>query len=185
MSTIPYAEVVSYWVAAGSSKWFNTDTAFDDDIRTRYLALHYAAARRELDDWGENAEGMLALLLLLDQFPRNMFRGSAHAWVTDPLARMFARRALGRGFDRQIPEALRFFFYLPFEHSEQLGDQDLCCKLVEDWVAEGGDPDNLKWAEIHRDIIRKFGRFPHRNPALGRDSTEEELAFLKDGGFSG
>ncbi len=177
--------MISYWRDAGPRKWFNKDEAFDADIRARFEAAHLAAARRELDAWADGVEGTLGLLLLLDQFPRNMYRASAHAFATDPLARHFARHALHHGFDRQADPAVRFFFYLPFEHSEAMEDQDLCRRLVIDWIGEGGDPDNLKWVDIHRDIIAKFGRFPHRNPALGRDSTEEELAFLKDGGFSG
>ncbi len=177
--------MVSYWLTAGPRKWFSKDAAFDADIRARFEPLHHSAARRELDDLAATGEALLALLLLLDQFPRNMYRGSAHAFATDPLARMFARQALEMGFDRAAATELRFFFYLPFEHSEAPADQDLCVQLVTDWIAEDGDPDNLKWAEIHRDIIRRFGRFPHRNSALGRDSTPEELAFLAEGGFAG
>jgi uncharacterized protein (DUF924 family) len=185
MSTIPSAEVVAYWLDAGPRKWFNKDEAFDADIRARFEALHLSASRRELDAWAETGEGLLALLLLLDQFPRNMYRGSGHAFATDPLARRFARLALERGFDHAAASKVRFFFYLPFEHSELPADQDLCRQLVVAWIAEGGDPDNLKWVDIHGDIIRRFGRFPHRNAALGRDSTAEELAFLADGGFAG
>ena len=176
---------MAYWLDAGPRKWFAKDEAFDQDIQTRFEALHFSASRREVDAWAETGEGLLALLLLLDQFPRNMYRGSAHQFATDPLARSFARLALRRGFDRAAATEVRFFFYLPFEHSEQLDDQSLCRKLVIDWIAEGGDPDNLKWVDIHRDIITRFGRFPHRNAALGRDSTAEELEFLKDGGFAG
>jgi uncharacterized protein (DUF924 family) len=185
MSPIPSTEVVSYWLAAGPGKWFAKDDALDGDIRARFEGLHHAAARRELDAWADTGEGMLALLLTLDQFPRNMYRGSAHAFATDPLARMFARRAVAAGFDKTAPELVRFFFYLPFEHSEAMGDQELCRSLTEGWVAEGGDADNLKWVNIHRDIIVRFGRFPHRNAALGRESTAEELAFLAEGGFAG
>ena len=176
---------MAYWLDAGPRKWFTKDAAFDSDIRARFETLHFAASRRELDAWAETGDGLLGLLLLLDQFPRNMYRGSGHAFATDPLARTFARLALERGFDRAAAAKVRFFFYLPFEHSEQLADQDLCRKLVVEWIAEGGDLDNLKWVDIHRDIIKRFGRFPHRNAALGRESTPEELAFLKDGGFSG
>ncbi|HEY3811795.1 MAG TPA: DUF924 family protein [Caulobacteraceae bacterium] len=185
MSTIPSAEVVAYWLAAGPRKWFAKDEAFDADIRARFEALHFAAARRELDAWAATGESLLGLLLLVDQFPRNMYRGSAHAFATDPLARMFARQALERGFDRAADKAVRPFFYLPFEHSEFLADQDFGCERVAQWVDEGGDADTLKWANIHRDIIKRFGRFPHRNAAFGRESTPEELAFLADGGFSG
>jgi len=118
---------------------------------------------------------------VLDQFPRNMFRGDARTFAADPLARAVAERALARGFDRAVAPALRTFFYLPFEHSENLADQERCVALNR--AAE--DEDGLKWAELHADIIRRFGRFPHRNKALGRATTPEEQAFLDSGGFAG
>jgi len=179
------ADVLSYWREAGPKKWFAKDEAFDSDIRTRWEATHFAAARRELDAWEQTAEGALALLILLDQFPRNMYRGSAHAFATDPLARRIAKAMVARGFDRQLGGDVRFFAYLPYEHSEDPADQAECIRLVEAWIAEGGDPDNIRWVKIHADIIARFGRFPHRNPALGRESTPQELAFLAEGGFSG
>ena len=175
------ADVVTFWAKAGPKAWFSKSAAFDAEIRERFEALHHAAARGELDGWAETAEGALALLLLLDQFPRNMFRGSPHAFATDPLARKVARLAVDRGFDRQAAPELRQFFYLPFEHSEHPEDQDQGVALC----AESGDADLVKWAGIHRDIITRFGRFPHRNASLGRTSSEEEQAFLKGGGFSG
>ena len=120
-------------------------------------------------------------MILLDQFPRNLYRNSAHAVATDPKARSIARAAVEAGFDRQVDPALRTFFYLPFEHSEDLADQDYGLALN----TEAGDPDNIKWAAIHRDIIVQFGRFPHRNGALGRVTTPQEQEFLDEGGFSG
>jgi uncharacterized protein (DUF924 family) len=178
------AEVVAFWRNAGPKAWFSKTPAFDQDLRTRFLDLHFAASRGELNAWAETAEGALALLLLLDQFPRNMFRGSAHAFATDPLARTVARRAIERGFDEQLPLELRPFLYLPFEHSEHPADQtlsvELCGKLV-----PLGDGESLKWAKIHQDIIERFGRFPHRNACLGRPTLAEEQAFLEGGGFSG
>jgi uncharacterized protein (DUF924 family) len=179
------AEVITFWRDAGPGKWFSKDAAFDETIRTRFEALHCRASRRELDAWGESAEGALALLLLLDQFPRNLWRGSGHAFATDPLALSIAREAVRRGFDRSGPQDLRVFYYVPFEHSERIEDQDRCVALVEAWIAEGGDADFLRWVHIHRDILVRFGRFPHRNPMLGRESTGEELAFLASGGFAG
>ena len=175
------SDVVTFWTEAGPRAWYKKSQAFDDQIRERFEALHHAAARGELDDWAKTAEGALALLLLLDQFPRNLYRGSPHAFATDPLARQVAREAVGRGFDGQIDPDLRQFFYLPFEHSEHLEDQD-------HGVAQcgaSGDPRLAKWAHIHRDIIARFGRFPHRNGSLGRTSTEAEQAFLDEGGFAG
>ncbi len=172
------ADVIAFWQEAGPPKWFKKNPEFDAEIRARFEALHHVAARRELDGWAETADGALALLLLLDQFPRNLWRNSAHAFATDPLAKMFAERAVAAGFDRQVAPALQNFFHLPFEHSEALADQDRA-------VALAVDADALKWAEIHRDIIVRFGRFPHRNAALGRVTTAEEQAFLDGGGFGG
>ena len=175
------AEVVTFWRDAGPKRWFSKDSAFDDDIRQRFLGQHEDAAAGKLSGWETTAEGALALLILLDQFPRNMFRGQARAFATDPLARAIAAGALVRGFDAQAPDGMRGFFYLPFEHSENLADQE---RAVAFYKAVG-DADGLKWAEIHADIIRRFGRFPHRNAALGRASTQEEQAFLDAGGFAG
>ncbi len=180
------SDVIAFWREAGPRAWFTKDAAFDAAIRTRFEALHFIAARRELDGWRESAEGSIALLLLLDQFPRNLWRGSGHAFATDPLARDVARHAVARGFDRDPGFSdLRFFFYLPFEHSEALADQDECVRLVQGCIDEGGDADDMRWVKIHRDIIVRFGRFPHRNAALGRATTAEEQAFLDGGGFSG
>jgi uncharacterized protein (DUF924 family) len=173
-------EILTFWKDAGPGKWFAKNRAFDADIRTRFLETHFAAARRELDDWAQTAEGALALLILLDQFPRNLFRGSAHAFATDPLARGVAARAVEAGFDLSFPAQLRCFFYLPFEHSEDLGDQERSVLLN----APLGEQER-KYALIHRDIIARFGRFPHRNASLGRETTAEEQSFLDEGGFSG
>lgn len=171
--------MVTFWRDAGPGKWFRGGEAFDDACR-RFETTHLAAARRELDGWAETAEGTLALLLLLDQMPRNLWRGTAHMWATDPLARMFAHRGLDRGFDRSGPEDLRAFWYLPFQHSERLEDHDRGLAAMADLDAEA-----TKWARHHREIVVRFGRFPHRNAALGRESTPEEQAFLESGGFSG
>jgi uncharacterized protein (DUF924 family) len=172
--------VLTFWRAAGPDKWFAKDTAFDDEIRVRFLATYEAAAARTLA-WDDTAEGALALLIVLDQFPRNMFRGSARAFAADPLARELATRAIARGFDLAVAVPERGFFYLPFEHSETLADQERGVALNR----ASGDADALKWAERHADIIRRFGRFPHRNAVLGRATTAEEQAFLDGGGFAG
>ena len=175
------AEVIAFWREAGPERWFEKNEVFDEAVRARFLALHERAAAGELKDWENSAEGRLALLLLFDQFPRNMFRGTARAFATDELARAIAAGALLKGFDAQVPSDLRTFLYLPFEHSEDMADQERGLALY----TATGDQDDLKWAQIHADIIRRFGRFPHRNAALGRSTTPEEQAFLNAGGFAG
>jgi len=175
------ADVVAFWREAGPKRWFEKDAAFDDEIRRRFLKAHEAAAAGALISWEANAEGALALLILLDQFPRNMFRGQARAFATDSQARAITAGALVRGFDSQVPAELRSFFYLPFEHSEDVADHARGVALY----TAAGDADGLKWAKIHADIIRRFGRFPHRNAVLGRATTPEEQKFLDDGGFKG
>lgn len=173
-------EIVSFWRDSGPDRWFAGGDTFDAECRTRFLEAHLLAARRELEHWIADAEGALALVLLLDQIPRNVFRRSGHAFATDGLAREYASRALTLGFDTQVDPALRRFFYLPFEHSEAMADQERALELFSR-VAPEGD----RWAQLHYDIIRRFGRFPHRNSALGRESTTEERQFLAEGGFSG
>jgi uncharacterized protein (DUF924 family) len=180
-----YAEIVEFWRLAGSKKWFARDEAFDASIRDRFETVHFAASRGEYADWAETAEGALALLLLTDQFPRNLFRGSAHAYATDPIARALAEAALARDLHLEVEPALRPFFFLPYEHSEALGDQDCSVVLFEAHERECGDADSLKWAYLHKELIERFGRFPHRNRALGRTSTPEEEAYLAGGGFKG
>ena len=179
--TIGPADVLTFWTEAGHDRWFEKDDAFDAEIRRRFLATHEKAAAGKLADWETSAEGALALLILLDQFPRNMFRNSARAFATDPQARAVTAAALLRGFDAQVPANLRGFFYLPFEHSEDMADQERGLALY----AAAGDADGLKWAKLHADIVRRFGRFPHRNAVLGRTTTPEEQAFLDGGGFAG
>jgi uncharacterized protein (DUF924 family) len=179
------ADVIEFWRRAGPARWFKKDDAFDAVIRLKFEPTHHAAARGEYDHWAESADGALALLILLDQFPRNLYRGSAHSWATDPLARRMAVEAVARGHDKRCEAALRSFFYLPFEHAENLADQDHGVALCQAMKAETGDEGNLKWAIQHRDIIARFGRFPHRNQALGRETTAEEQAFLDGGGFAG
>jgi len=174
------ATVLAFWRAAGPDKWFEKDAAFDAAIREQFLATYEAAATGRLA-WDDDPEGTLALLVVLDQFPRNIFRNSARAFAADPLARTVAMRAIERGFDQKIAVPERSFFYLPFEHSESLADQERCVALNR----ASGDADGLKWAEVHADIIRRFGRFPHRNQVLGRVTTPEEQAFLDGGGFAG
>lgn len=174
------AEVVAFWREAGPDRWFAKDPAFDARFRERFLDLHFAAARREHDHWCGSAEGVLALAILLDQYPRNAFRGTGHMYATDPLARMFARRAIDLGHDAAVEPALRLFLYLPFAHSEDIADQDRSVAL-----AATLKPPNPDHARRHRGIIARFGRFPHRNPILGRETTPEEQAYLDGGGYRG
>ena len=173
------AEIVSFWREAGHDKWFTQDDDFDQAIQSRFLPTHEAAANGALAGWQDSAEGALALVLLFDQFPRNMFRGTGRAFATDALARAVADRALARGFDQATDPALRQFFYLPFMHSEALVDNDRSMRLYEAL----GNAEQLRYATEHRDVIQKFGRFPHRNRALGRETTAAEQAFLEAAGL--
>ena len=175
------ADIVAFWKEAGPDKWFAKDDAFDAEFRRRFEADHLAAARRERDDWLDTPHGALALCLLLDQFPRNVFRGTGHAFATDPLARLIARRAIAAGHDQAVEEELRPFFYLPLQHSEDMADQRQSLALFGALTAPNAD----KWARHHHDVIARFGRFPHRNAALGRVTTPEEVAFLEADGFKG
>lgn len=175
------SDVVGFWKDAGAQgRWFDKDVGFDRIFRDRYLNLHMAVAARRYDGWIENPNGALTLLILTDQFPRNAFRGTAHMYATDPVARHYARLAHAAGHMERVEPDLRLFFCLPFAHSEDMDDQALSVKLN----ARLGQP-WLDHAEGHRDIIRRFGRFPHRNPMLGRATTAQEAGFLKAGGFQG
>lgn len=178
-------DVIGFWTQAGPEKWFAKSDAFDQAIRLRFEPTHFAAARGEYDAWTATAEGVLALLLLIDQFPRNLFRNSGHAFATDPLARKVAREALAAGFDKQLDPKLRPFLYLPLQHSEAMADQDQALAHFNALADEQGDPEIAKWAKHHHAIIARFGRFPHRNRQLGRKTTPEEQAFLEEDGWVG
>jgi uncharacterized protein (DUF924 family) len=175
------ADILAFWREAGSERWYKKDDAFDADVRRRFLDLWQQAAAGDLASWEVDDDGALALVIVLDQFPRNMFRGDARTFSTDAKAREVAARAIARGADTRIDPGLLEFLYMPFMHSEVLADQERCIALFRG----GGRPDNVKFAEVHADIIRRFGRFPHRNAVLGRATTAEEQAFLDSGGFSG
>jgi uncharacterized protein (DUF924 family) len=174
-------ETIAFWTDAGPDRWFAADPDFDALVRARFLPLHETAARGDLAGWETSCEGALALLLLLDQFPRNMFRGAPRAFATDSRALAVAERAIAREFDRAYALPLRRFFYLPFMHAENLARQKRCEALC----IAAGDEEGASFATVHREIIEKFGRFPHRNPILGRATTDEEQAFLDAGGFAG
>ena len=173
-------QVVDFWREAGPEKWFEKNDAFDSVFRERFVETHEKAARGDLDGWSESAEGSLALLILLDQFPRNCFRNTTRMYATDPHALRIARKAIAAGHDRKFDGPIRVFFYLPFAHSEDMADQEEAVRLN----ALLGE-EFAKHARGHRDIVAKFGRFPHRNSILGRDSTADEQAFLDGGGFAG
>jgi len=179
--TLPSAhDVVQFWREAGPKRWFAKDEAFDAEFAHRFVEVHHAAARGELDGWMHDAEGTLALLVLLDQLPRNAWRDNAHMLATDGKALAVAHHAVDAGFDRQLEGVLRPFFYMPFMHSEVLAEQErslVHCSAL--------DANTHRFAVLHRDIVARFGRFPHRNRMLGRASTPEELQFLAEGGFKG
>ncbi len=174
-------EVVRFWQEAGPDAWFTKSAEFDELCRSGFLSAYERAAGGEFAGWEGSPDGALALVILLDQMPRNMFRGNPRTWATDPLALEVAQRAIASGYNKQVPQELRQFFYLPLMHAESLAAQERSVALYE----AHGDPDNLKWARHHRDIIARFGRFPHRNAVLGRETTREELAYLEQDPFRG
>ena len=173
--------IVDFWREAGPERWFEKDEAFDAEIGARFGDIYEQAARGELEAWREYPTGALALVILLDQFPRNMFRDSPRAFATDEKALAIAREALARGDADTVGDDLNQFLAVPLMHAEDLEAQEECVR----WMGEIGDEKNLAYAEDHRDIIARFGRYPHRNPVLGRTTTPEEQAFLDGGGFAG
>jgi len=179
-SPVDARAVVEFWRDAGPKMWFAKDADFDRRFRERFLGQHEAAARGEFADWRATADGSLALVLLLDQYPRNAFRDTPRMYATDALARQVADTAIAVGHDRAVAEDLAVFFYLPFGHSETLSEQERCVELA----ARLGDPHPAR-ARHHCDIVRRFGRFPHRNALLGRATTAEEQRYLDEGGYKG
>ncbi len=193
-------DVLAFWLGSldehglaapeARARWFKKDPAFDEEIRERFGALHAALAGRRLESWLDEARPALAYVIVLDQFSRNMFRGTPGMYATDPQALEASRRILDTGFDHQLSAAGRGFVRMPFMHSEALADQDRCIELFRTLAEELGGPagasvaENVKYAHMHRDIVARFGRFPHRNRILGRACTEEEEAFLKSPGSS-
>ena len=173
-------EILDFWWAADSPKWFNGGEAFDQEIRENFEADVEAANHGDYDDWTKTPHGTLALLLLLDQFSRNIYRGSPKAFASDAKAVQVALESLNKNFHQAYPMGCRMFFFMPFQHSEEMNMQDLSVDLFR----RLGDQDAYHYALIHMDVIRRFGRFPHRNKVLGRTSTPEETEFLASGGFS-
>lgn len=174
MSDARALEVLRFWFDEHPKDWFAKKPELDAEIRRRFHALYLEAAAGGLEGWRDELRACLALVILLDQFPRNMFRGEAQAFATDALARTAARRILAHGWNVRLSQSEQLFAYLPFEHSESLEDQNLSCELMKNFDAE-----LRRYAERHREIIDRFGRFPHRNGILGRESTAAEIEFLK------
>ena len=177
-------EVIDFWLQEiGPTGWYVASFGVDEHIRERFGALVDRAKAGELDEWSETPDGALALLILLDQFSRNLHRGKPEAFEADPKARDIARAAIAKNHDLEIAEPGRQFFYLPFEHSEDLADQDLSVQLFTDRM-ENLSETLMHHVRQHRELIKRFGRFPFRNEALGRLSTEEEITFLAEGGYA-
>jgi uncharacterized protein (DUF924 family) len=169
------APLLDFWFSPRVEKlWFHSTPAFDDELRQRFTVTYTSACNNELESWEQSAHGALALVILFDQIPLNIFRGEAQSFATESRARAVAERAIVRGFDAELTDSQKAFLYLPYMHSEQLADQDKSVELFK----QAGLANNLRFAEHHREIVRRFGRFPHRNAILGRPSTPEELAWL-------
>jgi uncharacterized protein (DUF924 family) len=169
------ADILAFWFSPEMAKrWFNATPALDEHIRARYERLWSRAARGECHHWTATPEGSLALAILLDQFPLNMFRGKPESFSTEQLAVRVALDAVSRGQDARLPRERVAFLYMPLMHSESLSDQERSVALFE----AAGLEENLRFAKHHRELIRRFGRFPHRNAILGRESTPEEIAYL-------
>lgn len=177
-------DIHAFWFGAAvpDPRWFRKDPAFDAEIRTRYGAAIEAALEGAYEAWSATPRGALARILLLDQFTRNVFRGTPRAFAGDPLALDVAGRAVDAGFDRELGPNERWFLYLPFEHAEDAAAQDRSLGLFGALARETGERGPLEWAEKHAAVIRRFGRYPHRNAILGRASTPEELAYLDEPG---
>jgi uncharacterized protein (DUF924 family) len=185
-------EILAFWFGREGEEdygefrgaWFTKDPNFDREIRDRFEDVYKEALAGKLEIWKEEARSCLALIVVLDQFPRNMFRGDARMYAADGLALVTARHAVERAYDRELPPFQRMFVYLPFEHSEDLEDQRFSMELFRRFAGEMGSDDLLVYAAQHLSIIERFGRFPHRNEILGRQTTPEEAEFLKEPGSS-
>ena len=190
--TYAYRDVLDFWFEPPEAPghggprqvWFSKDSRFDAEVRTRFAGLHESAAGGALADWENSPESLLALIVALDQFPRNMYRGASAAFATDAAALAAAKTMVQRGWDLGVQPGMRMFAYLPYEHSEGLADQDECMRLMARLGEDARFADLPKWAEKHHAVIRRFGRFPHRNAILGRASTPEEIEFLSQPGSS-
>ena len=186
------AEVLAFWFGGEDEpgygefreEWFRKDEAFDREVTDRFGDLYERAAAGDLDGWQEEPDSCLALVIVLDQFPRNMFRGDGKTHATDDKALQTARYAIEHALDRELPAFQKMFLYMPFMHAESVEDQRRSVELFEGLAAEPGGPDVVEYAVGHRDIVERFGRFPHRNAILGRETTPEEAEFLTQPGSS-
>ncbi|MDE1172504.1 MAG: DUF924 domain-containing protein [Parvibaculaceae bacterium] len=174
-------DILNFWFAH-EGFWFQKNDRFDEDITRHFRETHEAARCGQLQQWMETAEGALALVITLDQFPRNMFRNDARAWADDEQALAVARAAIAAHRDVELPERARRWLYMPFMHAEELSAQEEGLHYL---ATRLHDPEVIRFAGLHADVIRRFGRFPHRNEVLGRRSTPDEQAFLDEGGFAG
>jgi uncharacterized protein (DUF924 family) len=175
-------EILAFWLdEVGPEGWYKQDDALDAEIRERFGAAWESAMDGRYALWLTHPTGVLAYIILLDQFPRNMFRGDARSFASDQVSLAAAKQAIHRGWDMAIDEPARQFFYLPLMHSENLCDQERCVRLMKERLP--GGPENLLHARVHREIIRRLGRFPYRNAALGRKDTPAEAAFVAEGGY--
>ncbi|CUH76773.1 DUF924 family protein [Tropicibacter naphthalenivorans] len=176
-------QVLAFWLdEVGPSGWYKQDEALDADIRARFLPAWEALQEGSYGLWLTYPSGVLAYIILADQFPRNMFRGQGQAFASDRVALAAAKQAIHRGWDMRIDEPARQFFYLPLMHSENLCDQDRCVRLMKERMTQSGDS-NLLHAKVHREVIRQFGRFPYRNEALDRRFTDAEQRYVEAGGY--
>lgn len=174
-------EVIGFWRDAGPARWFVKSDAFDALIHRRFEGRVREARGGDLDRWTATPDGLLGLILLLDQFPRNLYRDTPAMFASDDQAIALAKRAIEEGADKAFDKPMRKFVYMPFMHSEEMAEQERSLELF----GAMNDADTMKFAEIHADAIRRFGRFPHRNAILGRETTAEEAAYLEEGGFKG
>lgn len=175
-------DVLDFWFAAGPEKWFAKDAVFDADVAKKFSVPYAQAASGALNEWAKEGQGALALVILLDQFSRNLYRNDHRAFLQDVQALTIAEQSIERRFDVETLVTARKWFYMPFMHAEDLKTQMDGLSLIQTRLS---DPETLRYAEIHMDIIRRFGRFPHRNAVLGRVTTPDEQSFLDMGGFAG
>ena len=187
-----WQQVLDFWFGTADmpgygqprAEWFRKSDAFDEAIRARFEAVYEAAAGGGFAHWKDRAESALALVVVLDQFPRNMYRGTPRAFAADPLALDAARHIVAQGWDRDMKPVQRLFVYLPFEHAEDMAMQRESVRLFETLRDDPHSIEGIDYAYRHYEIIERFGRFPHRNAILGRASTPEEVAFLQQPGSS-
>ncbi|MGK7937311.1 MAG: DUF924 family protein [Xenococcaceae cyanobacterium] len=187
---VAWTTIIDFWFGRPEDKgygqlqnfWFTKDKEFDRQVRSRFLETYQQAAKGELIKWQEQALSCLALIIVLDQFPRNMFRDSPSAFATDSQALKISKYAVSKGFDRNLLSVQSWFIYLPFEHSENLADQEIALKLFNNLKDDPDSQASIDYAYRHWEVIKRFGRFPHRNQILGRENTPEEKEFLKQPG---